>query len=1038
MKNKLLILFALIFLCAFAYAQERTITGKVTSGEDDSSLPGVSVVVKGTTTGTITNIDGDYTITLTTGADTLVFSFIGFESQEVVVASQSLINVTLQPKSTDLQEVVVTALGIEREARTLGYSISTIESEELTVARDANVINSLQGKVSGIQIASQSGNLGGSTKILIRGISSLSGSNQPLWVIDGVQLYNNNTITGDRISGGYDVGNRAQDLNPDDIASISILKGASASALYGNRGANGVILVTTKKGKATEKGKLSVQINSSVRTDSPIRLPSFQNEYGPGNVGKYDVLNGSAGWGPRINGQMVEDFTETVVPLEAYPNNTKEFYRQGLTLINNLSLGGASDKSDFRLSLTSLNQTGVLPAAELDRVNVNLNAGRKFSNNVSARFGLQAIRTTSSGRAAAGANDPNVLTNIINFWPRTTDISKLDPWIDEVTGEQINPLDNFTNNPYWIAYENQFTTEVDRIIGNIELDYNPLDWINARGRFSIDQLTDDRFRSNRVGTVGRETGDATMDIIQQQQITVDALLTVSRDIIDDLNVTGVFGYQLNQRRFERFTNNGSQLTITELFSTGNFAVNNPVNDFSLRRLYATFYDITFSYKDWLFLNTTGRNDWTSTLPTNNNSYFYPSVNLSFIFTDAFGISNDILSYGKVRGSWANVGGDTGPYQLDFLYFPDPEVFGQFGTDVTFPFNGVLGFNGPTTLPPPALLPENQVTYEFGAEFQLFNGRLGIDVTYYQINQEDQILALSVSESTGYSFSRTNAGETSNKGIEIEVTGQILKSEDFQWNVLYTFTQNKFEVVSLADGIDRLVINSGFNSTQVVAEPGESYQLFGNLFNRDSATQQIIIDPLTGLRTQADPGPLGNIYPDFLMGLTNNFFWKGLNVRFTLDWREGGVIFSNTVGALRRAGLAEETTTNRQGTFIDNGVIDNGDGTFRPNDVPVQNVESFWGRYASSSIAEGNTFDASFIKLREIGISYTLPRSIIDKTPFGTIQFGFEARNVAILHSNVPHIDPETNLFGSANDGAGIERGSVPSSRTFGVNLKLGF
>jgi TonB-linked SusC/RagA family outer membrane protein len=1032
---------SLVLMLAFAslatLMAQRTITGTVV---DDTGEPliGASVLVKGTSTGSVTDIDGTYELQVPDGAEALIFSYTGYTSQEVMLGVEDVVDVTLVYDVLKLDEVVVTAIGIERNKKDIGYAITTVGGDELTVARETNIVNSLQGKTSGVQITSQSGNLGGSTKILIRGINSLGGNNNPLWVVDGVPIFDSNITTGSQITGGFDTGNRAQDINPDDIESISILKGAAAAALYGSRAANGAIIVTTKRGNKGNRANITV--NSTVRFDTPLRLPDFQNTYGPGNDGKYD-LQQSAGWGPRIAGQEVEDFTGETVPLQAYPDNVRDFYETGATYINNLAIGGGTDKNDYRFSMTSLNQQGIFPGSELDRFTISVNAGSKFDQKVSSRVSLNMVRSTSQGRVAQGANDPNVLSSLITGIPRTTDISKLTPWIDETggVGRQLNPLGPMTNNPYWIAYENQFTTETDRLFGNFQLAYEPTVWFDIVGRVGLDFIADDRFRSNRVGTLGREPGDFTDDKIQQRQLDYNLLATAKKDINQDFFIKATVGFNYNTRVFERFTNTATQLTVEELFSTGNVDVNAPVNDFSERRLFGVFGDVTLTFRDYLSLNVTARNDWSSTLPLDNNSYFYPSTSLSFIFTDAFDLPDDILSYGKLRASVASVGGDTDPYQLDFLYNPQATAFGQFGSGTNFPFGGVLAFSGPATIPPAELNPEFVTNWEIGTELQFFKGRFGLDFTYYNVVTTDQILAIPIPESTGFNFQRLNVGQTSNTGYEIELNANVIRTKDFNWNTLVTFTANEFVVDELADGVDRLVINSGFNSIQVVAEPGKQFGLYGNTFRRaESDSTAIIVDPNTGLRQAGENARLGDIFPNFIAGWTNNITWKGLSLRFTLDWRDGGLLYSETVQNLRSGGLAAETAAlDRTQAIIDTEAFIEEDGVLRPNDIPVQQ-EAFWQNYSAGNIAEGSVFDASFIKLREVALAYTLPDRWLESTPFRSLSIGFEARNLAILYSTIPHIDPETNLFGSANDGAGIEFNSPPTARTFGANLRVAF
>jgi TonB-linked SusC/RagA family outer membrane protein len=1032
--QKLLLLFASLFFLSTGLSAQRTVSGKV-SAEDGSPLLGASVFVKGSTTGTITSTDGFYQIPVPEGPVFLNASYIGYSTEEIELGASNLVDFTLIYDVVQIDEIVVTANGIERQRKDLGYAVSTIDGEELIVVRDGNILAALQGKTSGVQITRQTGNLGGSTKILIRGINSLGGNNNPLWVVDGVPVFDDNISTGNLQVRGFDVGNRAQDINPDDVESISILKGAAAAALYGSRAANGVIIVTTKRGK--QGSNSTVSINSSIRFDSPYRLPDFQNEYAQGLNGKYDVrfLNG---WGPGIDGRTVTDFTGEEVALTAYPDNVRNFYETGQTLINNFAVSGANDNNDYRISFTALNRTGIYPGSKLNRYTIALNTGMKFSSNVSSRFGINLVRTNTEGNVSQGGGGQ---TQLINSFPRNLDSDKLIPWIDESTGQgqQINPLTPITNNPYWLAYENEFTTEVDRTFGNLELKYEPVFWIDIVSRLGFDFVVDDRFRSDRKGTIGNLEGDFTNDLIQQRQLDYNLLASANKDLGSGFFLKAVAGFNYNSRVFERTTINSEGLTVGQLFSYGNVTLNTPTNDFSERRLFGLYTDITLSFREWLSLNLTGRNDWSSTLPMNNNSYFYPSASVAFDFTDAFDISNDILSYGKLRVSYAQVGNDADPYQLAFTYTPRSGTFGQFGTSTTFPFNGTLGFSGTNTIPPENLRPESVNSFEVGTELQFFKGRLGLDVTYYNVKTDDQILAISLPHSTGFFFKRQNIGVTSNKGFELELSADIFKFKNFTWNTLITFTKNNFIVEELAEGLDRLQIQGGVSGITIIAEPGESYGYYGNKFRRAvSDSTRIIVDPLTGLRLPGDDGRLGDIYPNFIAGWTNNLFWKGLNLRFTIDWRDGGMMLSQTVKTLRRSGLAIETAVNREGAYIDSEAwIEDENGNLRPNDIPVR-MQDFWQSYSNGNIAEGSMFDAGFIKMREIGLFYTLPAKIVDRMPLKGLTFGIEALNPFMIYSNIPHIDPETNHFGSANDGAGVEYNSPISAKSIGANLKITF
>ena len=1024
-----------LIVCLFALAQvhaQRTVSGRVTDDVGEG-LPGVNVVIKGTTNGTTTDIDGNYRLDVDENA-VLVFSYVGFETQEINIGGRTTVDVTMGG-AVELDEVVVTAIGIERESRKLGYGVSQIGSDELTVAREANIASSLQGKITGVQIVPQSGNLGGSVAIRIRGVTSLSGRNSPLWVIDGIPISDGFSSAGGGISGGIDSYNTAGVINPDDIATISVLKGASATALYGSRAAAGVIVVTTKKGNAKGSG-VNVSINSSLRFDKLFKAPDFQNEYSGGFLSKYDSSATFNNWGARIAGQEVTNaITGERVALQAYPDNYKDFFETGRTLINNVAVSSADENSDYRLSLTSLNQEGILPNASLDRITASLNAGRTHSDKLSTRFGVTYVRTIVNGGGAQGANDPNVLgwTQFV----RSVDYNDYQQWIDE-SGNQINTLPQ-NNNPLWIMNENLFQREDDRFFGNFQFDYKPIPALTITGRTGLDLNTDDTFRSNRVGTIGAAQGDFTDVTRQRKQLDANIYARYEMMAGTDIELSFLAGYNYNKRTFESAGNFGDRLAVVNLFAPGNVSSNTPNKDFTEQILMGVYGEVEFSYRDYLTVNLTGRNDYSSTLPLENNSYFYPSVSTSFIFTNAFGIANNILSYGKLRASVAQVGNDTNPYQLNFTFDPLANVFGQFGTNITFPFQGAFAFDKTNTVPPTNLVPESQNTIEIGTELQLFDGRIGIDAAYFNTRTKDQILAVPIPESTGFTARRINAGETETKGIELTVDADIFQGKAVSWNTAFNFTSTQFKVVELVEGIERLNIGEGFNSVQVVAEPGTSFELRTSDYLRDSVSGRPIIDPETGLRSAGLEKNWGDIFPDFTLGWVNNIGYKGFNLRFTIDWRQGGVFRSGTLSGLRDAGAVQETIRNREGTFIDvAGVLDNGDGTFRDNDVPVRSAQDFWTNLNNNNVSADAVFESTFIKLREVAITYTFPSSMLRKLPFKSASFGVEGRNLALLYTKVPHVDPEAgSLLGAGSDAFGIERNSVPTTRSIGFNLRLG-
>ena len=1030
----------LAFVVQFTFAQEKTITGTVS--DETGPLPGVSIIIKGTTTGAETDFDGKYSIKANTG-DVLVFSFVGMTTQEKTVGDAAVINVVLVADNV-LDEVVVTALGIQRQARALGYGTDVVKGDDLIKARESNIVNALQGKVTGVQITNSSGNLGGSSKIIIRGVSSLSGRNNPIWIVDGIIINDSQVSGGDnnRITGNRDFANGAAVINPDDVESMNVLKGAAATALYGSRAAGGAIIVTTKKGRSNADGTASVTINSTVRFDDLFRTPEYQSEYASGFNGVYNAGGGSD-WGPRIVGQTVPNLpiTGESGQLRAVNDNgINEFFNTGYTYINNFAVADANEKNDYRLSLTSLNQTGILPGSRLNRYTASFNAGVRHNEKLETRFGVQYIKSKSEGTGAAGANDPNIIG--LSSFSNSRDIRLFSPWKDDI-GNQINHIvddqGNLTNNPLWLRHENSNDRDDDRVIANASVTFKPFEGFALTGRMGIDFEDDKRFIENSKGTIQVLQGDYDSDNIRRQEITSDIIASYTRDLTDDISFSILGGFQYNSRIFERQRIQGVNLLVPELFSPANAAQTIAIRDFSESRLVGLYSQAEFGYKNWATLTLTARNDWSSTLPKDNNSYFYPSASLAFVFTDAFGIDSDWISYGKLRASWAQVGNDTDPYQLAFNFLPVTTADGQYGLDLNFPFNGSLAYTANNTIPAPNLVPEEQTSYEFGLDVKLFKGKLGLDIAYFKNQNENQILNVPIPESTGFIFRTQNVGRVDQEGFEIALDATPIKIGDFTWNTAINFSKVESEVVSLADGLNRVIISSAFSSVQVIAEPGKEFQLFGFDYLREPTTGRPVIDPATGRRQAGNAISFGSVLPDWTGGWVNNFSYKGFNLTATVDVRWGGVMKSSTVENLQTQGLTQETVFGREGTFIDtDGVLVDGSGNVSENNVPLFNAQDFWTSLDDDSVSTPWIYDASFIKLREVGISYTLPSKVLEKTFIKGATFGIEGRNLALLYSKVPHIDPEASLFGSGADGFGVERANTPSTRSIGFNVRLTF
>lgn len=1046
--KKILICFLALFCCALAFAQTRTVRGKITNAEG-KPVQYASVTVKGTTTGVPANENGEFSIPAAPNS-VLVISASGYQTSEVNIGDQTDLNVSLK-NSGSLGEVVVTAMGISRNAKSLGYSTTTLKSEEILKARETNVINSLEGKVAGVKITTQSGTTGGSSKVVIRGVSTLNniaspGNGQPIFVIDGLPIDNStiqiNTVNPTAAnptpqgSTSVDFGNRGGDLNSDDIESITILKGASATALYGARAKDGAIIITTKRGR---KGQTSISINSSVRMDKVLMLPELQNEFAQGNQGVYNIAN-TNGWGPRISevqDKTFPDFLGRQVTLKAFPNNVADFYNTGHTYINSVAFEGGGESGDYRFSYTNNKETGIIPSEEFTRNNIAFNAGRNVAKGLDVRTSINYSRSNSNGRPLQSTNNQSAIQSIIATLPRTVDIHDLEAnVIDPVTKQQITLTPGKTgNNPYWVVQNNLSGNTVDRVFGNGVITFSPLRWLTISDNIGTDFYYEYRKAVTRPGTVGALTGNFFTANLYNQIINNDLLLTVTRQLTKDIGLKVIAGHNVNQVSFRREQADAQGLTVDSLYTFANASAVSTNNATNRRRLVGVYGDVGLSYKDIFFLNITGRNDWTSTLPKNNNSYFYPSVSSSFVFSDLLPRLT-WFDYGKVRGSWANVGSDAAAYQLAFAYLTLPSAFVQYNLNIQFPFNGANAFITPNSLPNANLLPQNQVYFDYGLDLKMFKNRVNLDVTYYNSKTDEQIINLNVPRSTGFFNKVVNAGSIQNKGIEITLGVVPVRTKDLSWNVDLNFSKNK-QTAQLPKEINSLTLQGGFSGLSIKTRSGEPFAIWGTAWLRDSLGN-IVIDANTGLRkTKADQN-LGNVAPDWNMGINNTLSYKGLSFSFLVDIREGGVLWSGTNAILRSQGLAKETAIGRDKIIIDRGVVlDPSTNKFIPNTVPVQSMQDFWGQFSTAN-TEANVFDASYVKLREVRLSYRIPTGFFTRHAnfIKGIELGLEGRNLWIIKSYVPNIDPEVNLFGAQSLGEGAEYYNVPSSRSFGVNLRI--
>jgi TonB-linked SusC/RagA family outer membrane protein len=1051
-------IFFLFFFVSFLrlQAQDFTISGTVSSLEDGSGLPGVNVIVKGTAIGTVTNIDGKYSINVPESAEILLFSFIGLKAKEIQIGNQKVIDVDLAEDVNQLSEVVVTALGVQREERSLGYAVQQIDGEQFTQARETNVVNSLSGRVAGVQVTGASGNIGGSSRIILRGINSISGDNQPLFVIDGTPISNANYNSKDtqRGSGGRDYGNAIQDINPDDIESMSVLKGPSAAALYGSRASNGVILITTKKGKAGNG--IGVTINSNITFENPYILPDYQNQYGGGYKQEFDMYEGEPivnyaadeSWGPRMDGQMVRQWYSwypddpnfgKMTPFNSSPGNIQDFYETGQTFSNSVALSGGNETTLFRLSYTNTQQKGTLPNSTLSRNNAGFNGSTKLTDKLTVSTSINYAQNKVDGVPGTGyGNDAgNVVTAFNQWYQRQLDTDQLrnyetaegrDRTWNIKSPSNLDPL--YWENPYYVLNNSFATSQRERVFGNMSLSYDFTDDLKITGWARTDFFTDRR--DDRIAT-----GSIPQDMYQEEVREVkennfELLMQYNKQINDKFSVGANAGAnsRVNSYNLNRVRTVGG-LNVPNFFSAEASIDRPTVKDYEEeRRVNSIYGSANVGYNGMLYLEGTLRNDWSSTLPAGNNSYLYPSVTTSFVFSELFPNSN-VVSFAKIRGGWAQVGNDTDPYRLAQVY--SPEV--NYGSNPAF---GV-----PNQLNNSNLRPEITTSYEVGLDMRFFSGRLGMDVTYYDNQTENQILPLTVSSTSGFSSAIVNAGLVTNKGWEVMLTGTPIElSNGLTWDVAINWARNRNQVVELAEGQDNYLIGSW--GLSVNARVGQPYGAMVATGYKETENGERIVSENGLYAIEADK-LVGNILPDWTGGISNTLSFKGVSLSALVDFRQGGDIYSVTNRYGLYSGLMAETVGNNDkgnplrdpvsegGGLLKEGVVNVGTSenpVYEPNTQYIEAQEYF----SQSGLREQFVFDGSFIKLRELRVGYTLPSSLFSNTPFQSMSIAFVGRNLALLMSNIPHVDPEGAL-GSGNI-QGFENGQLPSNRSLGFNINI--
>lgn len=1006
--------------------QTRKISGKVV-GVDNEALVGATVKVKGTVLGANTDAQGVFDLTVPQNANVLIASFIGYQVQEFVIGNENEVTIQLTPADIQMDEIVVTALGIAREKKALGYAVQEVKGETLTKAREPNLVSALAGRVAGVSVVSGSNSIGGSARIIIRGETSLAGNNQPLFVVDGIPI-NNQVSAIDQSGQNIDYGNSASEINPDDIESISILKGPNAAALYGSRAANGVVLITTKSGKGV-KG-IGVSINSTTSLETPLLLPDYQNEYGQGRGNVYNIGDGGRSWGPKLDGRKVKVPVNTEWPPKngeevdwlPYPDNVKEFYETGYTYTNNIAITSGGDKGNIRLSYTNLDQTGMVPNTDLTRHTMALNANYSLTDKITFKTSVNYINTDSDNRPVVSYGNESVVYTWIWEGRQVRTDKMRDYWVKGLEGIQPFTYNyNFNDNPYYTVFENLNGLKRNRWVGNIALNYQITPELSLMLRSGLDQ-SNERLDTRRTpGSNAFPLGMYRQDRTYFNERNTDFLLSYEKSINDNWSLrVSAGGNRMNQID-EYIGAAANELSIPGVYNLGNSRIPLATRQFDSRYRINSLYGFgQISYKNAVFLDLSARNDWSSTLPLDNNSYFYPSVSLSTVFTDLFKINNKILSFAKARVSYAQVGNDTRPYRLRNVF--------NYGT----PWQGNQAVLEPSSIPNSGLVPESINTFEVGADVRFWNNRLGLDLTYYSTRSKDQILNIPIDLTSGYTSRFLNAGEIRSQGVEIMLNATPVKlNNSLKWDISLNWSTNRAEVIELVEGIDTYVLPSRYVSVQARVG-GRVGDMYGRGFRRDPEGNIIHLNGLPQLTNELIK--VGNYNPDFMAGIYNSVSFKGFNVSALFDWRQGGSIYSYMYVRGNEAGQLVESLPGREGGYVGVGVIANGDGTYRPNDVSVT-AERYWG--SGWFNPEQATFDATYVKLREVIVGYTVPKKMLGKLPFQSLSLQLVGRNLA-LWTDVPHIDPDTTGISGETILPGIEDMTLPTPRSLGFNLGLSF
>jgi TonB-linked SusC/RagA family outer membrane protein len=1116
MKKLFLLIVTFVFISGYTLlAQTIVITGTVTSStKGEGAIPGVTVTVKGTTVGTITDVNGKFTVTAPQSASTLVFSYVGMKRQEVEIGGRKAIDVAMEPELLGLNEVVVTALGIKRESKALGYSVQSVSNDQIQNSSNTDIINSLAGKVAGVHITPSSGAAGASTFIEIRGSTSLTGNNQPLFVVDGIPIQ---TGGGEGDINAVAYSDRAIDLNPDDIESMTVLKGGAATALYGLRASNGVILLTTKKG--SNNTKMKVDFHTSVTFDKISQTQARQNEYAQGSsqgyVGYLEWANGqkynhvaspadgqpyrNVSWGAKLdtcsyttdptwvapdanvyhyldmptylskwdaNGRIVSmnDPKANGLPVNVY--DPYDFFRTGVTYNNSLSISGGSENTSYFASFSNQKQSGIIPNNSFGKTTFKLSGETRLSKRLSSSASM-TFMTDGGDRIQQGSNVSGVMLGLVRTPPTFNNAAG---YIFPDGTQRTYRGGGGYDNPYWTANENIYKDDVNRLIGNFAFNYEATDWLTFSYRIGTDWYTygdKDYFAQHSCAYPSGYVSDARN---LNQDFNSDLIMSIKKSLSQQLFLTASFGNNLYQSYGNSSSGTANGISIPDFYNLSNSSSVNPYESTYKKRTAAFFGDVGLSFKDMIFLNGTGREEWSTTMPANANKFFYPSVSAGFVFTELpFLKDNRVMSFGKLRASYAIVANDAGAYNTT-TYYSQAGAGDGWTTGVTFPFLGTSGFSLNDGMGNNQLKPEKMKSFEVGGEFRFLMNRLSLDISYFNNENSDLLLSVPIAPSTGFTTKYTNAGTMKTTGVDLLFNATIIKSSVFTWDLSVNFSNPKSIVTALAPGVESIFLG-GFTDPQIRAVAGQPYRsIYGVMKLRDPVSGQLIINDNASLDDPNVFGPgvygypqddikvgnMGSVQPDWTMGITNTVSFKGISLTALIDIKHGGKMWNGTNGAMVYFGTSA-VTLDRDVSYVHKGLLGHlnsageivhfapdgttelpGPGAANTISRPDDENYCYWNGQGSgfSGASEPYIESSQFVRLREITIAYTVNPNKLKSTPIKNLEIYFTGRNLW-LKTPYSGIDPETSLLGASN-GQGMDYFNMPGTKAYTFGLRVGF